>query len=225
MLRSQYLVRLQLAAPADGGTSELKIAVIAGGASASGSATFVRPGAPSPTVVAPVPKAVTSSGSTGGGGSNFAVFALAGGLVVLLLGGGYAGVRRVRRGGVAATSAGPTKSTHSYTPSPVAAWAGESAPTARLLVIGGPDQGKKLALGDDAVTLGTDADCTLSLANPDGRVGGHHARVWLREGHFMLHHLAGAGYATLVADERSSGLSWKAATRSLSARTVSASSK
>jgi len=53
---------------------------------------------------------------------------------------------------------GPTKSTASYRPPPIAEWAGTEAPSAHLVVVEGPDSGR-------------------------------HARVWLREGRFMLHHL------------------------------------
>jgi predicted component of type VI protein secretion system len=63
------------------------------------------------------------------------------------------------------------------------------APSARLVVIEGPDSGRSVELGEHAVTLGADADCALQLSDASGRVGGRHARVWLREGRFMLHHL------------------------------------
>jgi VWFA-related protein len=201
MLRSQYLVRVRLSAPADGGTSELTLTATAGGASASGSTRFVRPGVPStPTLTPrPTPQATASTGD--GGGSSPVLFVLAGALGVLLVGGGYIGARRMRRRRPS-TKAGPTQSSRSYTPPPMATWTGPAAPSGRLTVVDGPDKGKSVSLGEDAVTLGSDADCTLSLADPDGRVGGHHARIWLREGHFMLHHLAGGRYSTVVAEKQ-----------------------
>jgi VWFA-related protein len=202
MLRSQYLVRLQLSAPADGGTSDLTLTVNAGGASASGSARLVRPGVAPSATPRQAPEAVTGTTSGSGGGPSPAVFALVGASAVLLLGGGAVGVRRMRRNRTAAEESGATTSSRSYTPPPVAGWQGESPPTARLLVVDGPDKGKNVPLGDQAVTLGADADCALTLANPDGRVGGHHARIWLREGHFMLHHLEGAAFATNVGERQ-----------------------
>ena len=200
MLRSQYLVRMTLAAPADGGTSELTLTATAGGAYASGSARFTRPGAPStPTPTPrPTPQATASTGD--GGGPSLMLFALAGALGVLLVGGGVLGTRRIRRRRLHATASGPTKASRSYTPPPVATWTGPAAPSGRLTIVDGPDRGKSVPLGEDAVTLGSDADCKLSLADPDGRVAGHHARIWLREGHFMLHHLAGGRYATVVGE-------------------------
>ena len=197
MLRSQYLVRLQVGAPADGGTSDLTLTVNSAGASASGPAQFVRPGA-APTATPKQASEAVAGTTSNGSGPNPALFALAGAMAVLLLGGGVVGVRRMRRSGMAAAESGSTTASRSYTPPPVAAWEGESPPMAQLLIVDGPDKGKSVPLGEEAVTLGADRDCTLKLANPDGRVGGHHARIWLREGHFMLHHLEGADFATHV---------------------------
>jgi VWFA-related protein len=200
MLRSQYLVRLRLAAPADGGTSDLKLTVTAGGASASGSARFARPGTPSTPTPTPKPTPEATASTGDGGGPSLLLFALAGGIGVLLVGGGVIGTRRIRRRRVLATASGPTRAARSYTPPPVATWRGPAAPSGRLTVIEGPDRGKSVSLGENTVTLGSDADCTLSLADPDGRVAGHHVRIWLREGHFMLHHLAGGRYSTVVGE-------------------------
>ena len=84
---------------------------------------------------------------------------------------------------------GPTKASEAYRPPPVAEWAGPETPSARLVVIEGPDAGQSVELGGQAVTIGADADCALRLSDAGGLVGGRHARVWLREGSFMLHHL------------------------------------
>jgi len=199
MLRSQYLVRMTLTAPADGGTSELTLTATAGGASARGTARFTRPGAPSTATSTPAPTPGAAA-TVSGGGPSPALFALVAGVGVLLLGGGAIGARRIRRRRLLATVSGPTQATRSYTPPPVATWTGPAAPSGRLTVVDGPDRGKSLPLGEDAVTLGSDADCTLSLADPYGRVAGRHARIWLREGHFMLHHLAGGRYMTVVGE-------------------------
>jgi VWFA-related protein len=195
LLRSQYVVRLRLAAPADGGRSELKLTVTVGAASASGSARFTRPGVSLTPTAGPTPEAAATAT---GGAPSIVLFVLAGAVGVLLVSGGVFGTRRLRRRRLVAASAGPTKAARSYTPPPVATWTGPAAPSARLTVVGGPDKGKSVSLDEDAVTVGSDADCTLSLADLDGRVAGHHARIWLREGNFMLHHLAGGGYETVV---------------------------
>jgi len=107
---------------------------------------------------------------------------------LLVGGGGVLGFRWVRRRRQAAVS-GPTKASEAYRPPPVAEWAGPEAPSARLVVVEGPDAGQSVELGGQAVTIGSDADCALRLSDAGGQVGGRHARVWLREGSFMLHHL------------------------------------
>lgn len=202
LLRSQYLVGVRMAAPADAGTSELRITVNAGGMAASGTARFARPGAaPVPMATPTREPAVESAAATANGGGPGAILwvLLAALLGLAVTGGGVVGVRRLRTRRAPAT-AGPTESSRRYRPPPVASWTGPAAPTARLSIIGGPDKGKSVGVGEAAVTLGTDGDCTLRLSDPDGRVGGHHARVWLREDSFMLHHLSGR-LTTMVGDK------------------------
>ena len=41
----------------------------------------------------------------------------------------------------------------------------------------------------------------LGRADPDGRVAGRHARIWLPEGGFELHHLAGGRYPTVLGEK------------------------
>jgi VWFA-related protein len=195
LLRAQYIVRLRLSGAADGGDSELRVAVSDRGATVEGTARFRRPGvAPPPTAVPPTaaptpePVAPEADGGEGGGASPFVWVMIAVLAVLLVGGGGVLGFRCVRRRRQAAVS-GPTKSTAFYRPPPVAEWAGPEAPSARLVVIEGPDAGESVDLGEQAVTLGSDADCALRLSDAGGQVGGRHARVWLREGCFMLHHL------------------------------------
>jgi VWFA-related protein len=196
LLRAQYIVRLRLSAPADGGDSELRVAVSDRGATVEGTARFRRPGVAPPPTAAPTPTATptpqpVAPGADGGqeGGASPLIWVMIAVLAVLLVGGGgVLGFRCVRRRRQAAVS-GPTKSTASYRPPPVAEWAGPEAPSARLVVIEGPDAGESVDLGEQAVTLGSDADCALRLSDAGGQVGRHHARVWLREGSFMLHHL------------------------------------
>jgi len=195
LLRAQYIVRLRLSAPADGGDSELRVAVRDRGATVEGTARFRRPGvAPRPTAVPPTatptpqPVAPGAAASEEGGASPLIWLMVAVLAVLLVGGGGVLGFRCVRRRRQAAVS-GPTKSTASYRPPPVAEWAGPEVPSARLVVIEGPDAGESVDLGEQAVTLGSDADCALRLSDAGGQVGRHHARVWLREGSFMLHHL------------------------------------
>jgi tight adherence protein B len=200
LLRTQYLVRLRLSAPADGGTSKLTLTATVGGMPVSGTATFTRPGVPAAPTSTPVPPAPANVSSSGGGTSP-ALFALIGVAAVVLLSGGAIGAQRIRRRRPATAESGPTEAARSYTPPPTPTWTVAAAPSGRLTVVDGPDKGKSVRVGEVAVTVGSDVDCALRLADPDGRVAGHHARIWLREGHFMLHHLAGGGYTTVVGEK------------------------
>ena len=208
LLRSQYLVRLRLNAPADGGTSSLHLTVTAAGAASSGSLSFARPALvtpapePSPTPL-PSPEATATSGG-GSGGMLIAVVAaaLAGVLVVGVV--GVVGRRRLQRRDVKADSEvslgrirkrAPVERKEPPAPEPLLA-----APLAkaRLTVVDGPDRGATVSFSGEAATLGSDADCTLRLSYVEGTVAGRQARIWLREGRFMLHHLAGRRATTLV---------------------------
>lgn len=62
---------------------------------------------------------------------------------------------------------------------------------ARLTVVVGPtgDGPRDILVGERPVTIGSDAACALHL-NHSADVGSKHARVWLRNGRMMLHHLA-----------------------------------
>jgi hypothetical protein len=50
-------------------------------------------------------------------------------------------------------------------------------------------QGRTFDVGSEVVTIGSDPTCTICLS-PSPDVAPHHARIWLRDGRHMLHHLA-----------------------------------
>ena len=72
-----------------------------------------------------------------------------------------------------------------YTP-PVIAPAG---PT-RSLKLSGPAGEETFEIGDEPMTLGSGSECQIRLETGEGAVAEQHARVWLRDGRLMLHHLA-----------------------------------
>jgi hypothetical protein len=71
-----------------------------------------------------------------------------------------------------------------------------AAPVGELEVIAGPNAGTAIPLGSQPVDIGAAADCALRLDPVDGTAL-HHARVWLQQERFVLHHLA-TGSRTLV---------------------------
>ena len=74
-------------------------------------------------------------------------------------------------------------------------------PTARIVVEAGPQAGEVLELREGPVTVGADDCCELRLTDARGRVAGEHARIWCRQGRFVIGQLAG-GYPHLVIEGR-----------------------
>jgi predicted component of type VI protein secretion system len=70
---------------------------------------------------------------------------------------------------------------------------------ARLIVETGPQAGAVLELTDEPVTLGADDGCSLRLADEGGRVAAEHARIWWRQGRFVIRQLVG-GHPCIVVE-------------------------
>lgn len=77
--------------------------------------------------------------------------------------------------------------------------AGLSLPAARLIVEVGPQAGAVFELQREPVTLGAGSGCSLRLTGDDGRVAPEHARIWRRQGRFMIHQLAAGQPCILIA--------------------------
>ena len=68
-----------------------------------------------------------------------------------------------------------------------------------LTVLEGPNAGVEVGLSEGALDIGSSVRCGLRLDSSEGTVAGTHARVWLKGGKLMLHHLA-RRRQTLVGD-------------------------
>jgi hypothetical protein len=75
-----------------------------------------------------------------------------------------------------------------------------SPAAAALHVASGPLAGLKVPVADAPVTIGTGRDCRVVLPAGDASVERRHARVWHREGRYMLHRLARQG--TVIVGEQ-----------------------
>jgi len=91
LLRAQYLLRLRLPGPADGGDSELRVMLTVGDATVEGSTSFRRPGVPPTAAPTPTPRPIATPEATakdeGGGVSPF-VWVMLAALALLVAGGG-----------------------------------------------------------------------------------------------------------------------------------------
>lgn len=175
LLRSQYRVRLRLpegAAPA----GRLELSVTVDGASATDSAALPAPG--------PSTEEGADQGEQGGAGiMPWAGIAVA---MVVIAGGALYWHWGRRRAPTPIAGNDPTigvVADHAPGPAP-------APPQGRLTVVNGPQQGAVLEVRDQPITLGSHPDCSLRLRESDGEVAARHARIWLRQGRFMIHHLA-----------------------------------
>lgn len=181
LLRSRYLVRVRLPDGAQLGR-ELQITVNVGGATVSSEAVLP---------VAAQPRDVADGD---GGRTVLLVVAVGVVVLVLLVGAGYwYWQRRVEPSPVPLDQNDPAIGDVGARSQAKAAQATAASPKARLLVLDGPQRGATLELGDEPVTLGTHADCTLQLRESDGEVTPRHARIWRSAGRYTIHHLAPAG--------------------------------
>jgi len=65
-------------------------------------------------------------------------------------------------------------------------------PAAELLFVGGQLAGTRFSVGEETITLGSDArTANIVLADDDGAVAGEHARIWRHGQQFMFHELQG----------------------------------
>ena len=54
----------------------------------------------------------------------------------------------------------------------------------------GPNAGVEVDVSEGTLDIGSSGSCGLRLDSSEGAVAGTHARVWLKGGKLMLHHLA-----------------------------------
>lgn len=65
-----------------------------------------------------------------------------------------------------------------------------TAAIARLIICGGPHSGSTFIVTDRPVSLGADPQCDVILESQGDNVAPLHARIWYREGRFMIHQIA-----------------------------------
>ena len=217
-LRSQYTVDID-AALVGGRTGTLQIRVADGARSGVGqtsldlTAVGATPPPESPTASPPVITSVQTPSPTPivptGDGGNSALLAAALTGAVLVAGGSAGTVfwfRRRRRllaaepVAMREPNAAPSKGGAAIEHDPIFVGTGpEAGPldAEAWLEVAMPDRVGKFALGEDPITVGYTADCTICLPNGGGQEGAR-VRVWRREGRYMLHNLSRLGRVTIA---------------------------
>lgn len=202
VLRQQYVLTLDAGSldpnVANGGA--LRIQTTVGGEVLAGEATIALPPAvlvatpaPNAATVAPAPDSVTPPESQSGNSLLlYALIAIAGSVVVA---GGLLWRRRRRLAPVAQAADAESQAlerldreTGPLSYPTIERAVAHSAPGAWLEV--SPDN--KVPLGDAPITVGFSSDCVVVLSNgSSGRT--ERARIWRRDGNYMLHNLSRAG--------------------------------
>lgn len=197
VLRQQYVLTLDASAlPIAPGALPLRIEANAGGVAVNGAATFSPPSrlltaALSPTAVpAGTPAATTVTDNPATSSSALPLMALAAsGAAVLGAGGLLALVMRRRRRKATALEPERFAREPAAADFPAIRQAGSGDQPGAWLELPG---GEPYPLGESPVTIGTTRDCLIALPSDAGGAE-ERARIWRRDGRYMLHSLSLAG--------------------------------
>lgn len=208
LLRNQYVLTLKEFAPADGKSASLRLLATIGGSPAAGVATFVRgqAAAAAPTS-APAPAPVVTPAKTAGdrGAAPLIVYSVIVALVLAVIAGAFAIVwqrrRRLRARQLAVVALNPGRAAAQGLPAATGAAASPApaaAETSRArLVEAGVDAPRTFHLGPAPAVIGSSSQhCTIVL-DGDG-VAPEHARITVRDGRYLLHHIGGLRRKTLI---------------------------
>jgi len=209
LLRSQYIVTVRDDSPADGSEGTLQIVAFVGSSPAASIATFKR-GTPAPPPVPIVQPAAPSPLEDGGGSDNRYATVFGGVVALVTLIGAGAFFRRwqQQRRAVAhqlevvapnarlAAAQGVPRRMGAYAPASSVATLTVETGTGRLLERGG--EGRDVEIGAGPLILGTSPRRCQLLLHDGGSIAPEHARIWLRGGRYVLHHVGGMSRKTLV---------------------------
>jgi VWFA-related protein len=209
LLRSQYVVTMRANAAADGIEASLQIVAYVGTTPAEASSGFVRGVAPPPPPVPAPESQPATAGDGGGGGDRLALMFGAAVVLVVVAGAGYGLLRwQQQRREVAhqlevvapnprlAAAQGVPRRIGSFTRSGGAVAVATEVGTGRLVERGG--EGRAVEIGGGPLVLGTSSRHCQVVLHDGGSIAPEHARIWLRGGRYVLHHVGGMSRKTLV---------------------------
>jgi VWFA-related protein len=211
LLRNQYVIDVEAKAPSDGSSAQLRLVANVGTTEVQTNVGYQRGAAPptptpqpSPT---PPPTPVPAGTKTGGGQSTtpLVIFGVIVG-VVLLCGIGFGAFRwlsqqRVLRHQTAVIAGNPMQAAAQPLPRQEGALSergGAIEEGTGRLIERRPDGDRVHQLGAGPVVIGSSRQvCTIILPT-SADVAPEHARIWLRDGGYLLHHAGGFRRRTLV---------------------------
>ncbi len=209
LLRNQYVVAVRGVGAADGKEGSLQIIAFIGNTPAASVVTYRRAAAPAaaqPTVAAPAPSVPTPPAKKSDLPANVfggAVVIIGIGMIAWLL------VRWNRRRqlrlaqlkvvapNIRQAAARPlSRSVGAASGTPATADAATEAGTGRLRE---KASGRVYELGGGPAVIGTSARACTIVLPPSEAIAPEHARIWLRDGRYLLHHVGGMSRKTYVA--------------------------
>lgn len=204
ILRSQYVVEIDATAAPETSPLTLRIEVETPLGRAVTEGSFARPLPPPVPPPAPPPLAQASQPEAAeeGGGPSYALLVIPVAAASVLVA-GFVFYRRRRRHAAGASGPGPGWKPGPPAPLPVATQppVADDEVLARLILQDGAAGRKAFPLTRRPATLGSDASCEVVLADRGHRVAAEQARVWYRDGKFMLHKLSRRGITRVAGRE------------------------
>ena len=209
LLRSQYVVTVRAETPADGADASLQLVAFVGSTSANVVAPFRRgsPAAVVPPATAPGGGAPT--GAEDNSRSNLLAFGFAALAGLAAVVGAVLFLRRWQEGRrdlahqmqvvapnarAAAAQGVPQRSgSLARTANPAAV---TETGTGLLVERGG--EGRRIEIGGGPVIVGSSSNVCQLVLRDGGGIAPQHARIWLRGGRYVLHHVGGLSRKTLV---------------------------
>jgi VWFA-related protein len=216
LLRNQYVLTVQGAGSADGSAAQLQIIATIDGAPAAATASFNRGTAPVVAAPAPATAAPAAAAAPKPPGKKSALPATIFAAVIIIIGlaiGGFLLARwnRRRRTRLAQLRViAPNLRQAAAQPLDVSVRTpGATYGTAGAAVLTAPEvgtgflrekngTGQVYALGAGPAILGTSPRACTIVLPPSDQIAGEHLRIWLRDGHYTLHHVGGMSRKTFV---------------------------
>ena len=207
LLRHQYVLTLDAFSPADGKDANLRLIADIEGTAAAAVASFERgEAAPAPAAAATAPTPAPTPAKTSGKRSSTPLIAFSAVVALVLAGiaGGLAVAwrrqRRVLRRQLDVVAPNPAQAAAQPLPrygGPSMSPASAETGTGRLVEQGGAEAGRVFQLPGGQTVIGSSPRrCTIVLEGDD--VAPEHARIWLRDGRYLLHHAGGLRRKTYV---------------------------
>ena len=210
LLRSQYVVTVRAEQAADGGRASLQIVAFVGTTPAAASTMFTRGVVAPPPAPGPETESTSTPDEGGGGNNNQYALIFGAAAVAVAAAAGLFGLRRLQqqRRMVAhqmevvapnrrlAAAQGVPRRIGTFAAASGSVAVATEVGTGQLVERGG--DGRTVEIGAGPLVMGTSSRACQIVLHDGGSIAPEHARIWLRGGRYVLHHVGGMSRKTLV---------------------------